>query len=777
MNLSGSKRGSTLLLVLAMLSILFLIGAALSYTTRLEGQASANYGELTQARMAAATGLPTAAPLMAAASQSVTTTLQPWYTAPAAWSSAARANGNANGTAKTNVREQVSTLRALGVNVQKHGSSFHLAPQAMFSIGDLSARVNLNAVQSEEALARYLESILPNGGAYASQRAKVLFARQGGDSVSTAPQRLDLRRSSAEPRIENLAELKVRAQGRNSAPLFSDAELRTLSSYLTVFSQSPELLNLTTTSSLPKLPLDSFTAESALETLKAAFPDKDSLLLAQFAANMADFADPDSIPTRMNAADGAANSPDLILGVEQAPLITEVYPDAATLVTAGDEGQFVEISNPWQKALILAGWQLKVAGGAATTLNVVLPAGGRLIITDNYDQPAEKSPPETGSFLSIFGARKDDALRKVIVNGAFELPDRDSFVTLEDAAGNLVDVFNYGNTGTMDSRISFQREDPRLRLATAAQATPFLETAGGEYQAKMSIAAEAWKSGNMGSISPTDLFSVSSAYVAAGAGSGPRAGNQGTQAFPWQMPLLTVSGGKDGPNEQHGPTTNLDLRLIDAFTNVPATSTTKELTPQQVVAQERRIPRRPQFRSAQGRAAGNPTGLSTNQPGTSQPSSSSRSVAANADDNTATGTRYAYGKINLNTCTKSALLAIDLDLDSKPWPDQQLIEKFESYRLRKIADKEVPFLNVSDFVAEFFPDLTHDELPLVESLLSQVTVNSSAFEVVAENRLSPEELAETSRKLSKRRPAVARARWIVALDEKPYSLLNFATVP
>jgi len=41
--------------------------------------------------------------------------------------------------------------------------------------------------------------------------------------------------------------------------------------------------------------------------------------------------------------------------LEETPLITEVYPDAATSV-GGDEGQFVEIYNPWNHPITMTNW-------------------------------------------------------------------------------------------------------------------------------------------------------------------------------------------------------------------------------------------------------------------------------------------------------------------------------------------------------------------------------------------------------------------------------------
>ena len=61
-----SRSGSTLIIVLIILSLLALIAATLSFTSRLETISSANFSEGIQARMAAATGLETARSLLPA---------------------------------------------------------------------------------------------------------------------------------------------------------------------------------------------------------------------------------------------------------------------------------------------------------------------------------------------------------------------------------------------------------------------------------------------------------------------------------------------------------------------------------------------------------------------------------------------------------------------------------------------------------------------------------------------------------------------------------------
>src|SRR5690606_3549172 len=129
------------------------------------------------------------------------------------------------------------------------------------------------------------------------------------------------------------------------------------------------------------------------DTLRLAFPDKNEALLLQYAANLADFSDDDDEPTILDRDGNVITGIDLnnpaalrnyTIGVEQVPLISEVYPDSLTSLGFADAGQFVEIANPWNRSVSLQGWTIRTSGGGSVTLAATLPANGYLVITDNY---------------------------------------------------------------------------------------------------------------------------------------------------------------------------------------------------------------------------------------------------------------------------------------------------------------------------------------------------------------------------------------------------------
>ena len=142
-------------------------------------------------------------------------------------------------------------------------------------------------------------------------------------------------------------------------------------------------------------------------------------------------------------------------------------------------------------------------------------------------------------------------------------------------------------------------------------------------------------------------------------------------------------------------------------------------------------------------------------------------------------TAFSYGKINVNTCSKYALLGLDLQSVNGADSSAGLIEKFEGYRLSQGRQSVAPFVNVSDFVAKMGTNISHSNLTVLDKITDQVSVGSSAFEIVATNRLSAEQQAalDGNDNASGSRPATATARWVISMDQKPYSIVDFSLVP
>jgi hypothetical protein len=231
-----------------------------------------------------------------------------------------------------------------------------------------------------------------------------------------------------------------------------------------------------------------------LDALQKAFPEKSFRLLAQVAADLQDAADRDGLPT-MIADPARRGLSGLVLGKGGSLRITEVYPDSETAGALGDAGQFVEVWNSSARPISLDGWTLGVAIGSNGTtptlgfpLTGLLPPGGYLVVTDNFDSPSEFSPPGTGSFLSVFGTRGDGVSRFGLQVRSLNLPDANGTIALFDPSGRMADVFCYGDGVEPNGRKSFQRTTPHDQLTQVLEASPFRgpDMAGG-------IFLEAWK--------------------------------------------------------------------------------------------------------------------------------------------------------------------------------------------------------------------------------------------------------------------------------------------
>ncbi|MDK2971239.1 MAG: Lamin Tail Domain [Candidatus Sumerlaeota bacterium] len=225
----------------------------------------------------------------------------------------------------------------------------------------------------------------------------------------------------------------------------------------------------------PLVDINRASAEELYEALVALYGDeKNPRLLMQYAVNIVDFRDADDTPTLYPGTSG----PEAILGAERTPFISEVYPDATSPNDEGDDGQFVELHNPWNQDIDVTGWQLRGAGGVFPLAGRIA-AGGYLILTDDIDNSLEdpdSATPGTGSLYDVFKVIPDGRSRRALAQAGFSLPDagRNIPVTLFNASGDLIDVFVYtADPRDSDGLYSFQRNNPLVRESARLRATPF----------------------------------------------------------------------------------------------------------------------------------------------------------------------------------------------------------------------------------------------------------------------------------------------------------------
>lgn len=650
---SFPQRGSTLILVLAVLSILVLLAATLSYTARLEEISSHNFADGIQSRMAAATGVGSFFLL----AEGQTTVGVPLWTAPAAvppfgdsgLGSAARQSPFTTGGMPVASRTSRMLANALGGRLDQtrgpiiipESETAQLAGQSSMAtnlmhmrVSDESAKININALGSwAEFRTANVSSVGSDGRAIPSTNLPAGGLATAAQSISLSDalyailssREVNYPRASPEM-AQRLAYAIVRyrygpdgqpgraavdddgdGSGRpqagaqnpfggtsQSAVLYSQSQqssvyagggvdesdefaadprlapkgddhpfrqvedllrvegmpsgvFQALRPYLTVFSAS-ERRTGPERNAPAQMDLNAATAGEIYQRLRLAVPAVPAQTIAQYVANIVDYRDGNSVP----AVFQLEGSTDPILGTEITPCITEVWPDSVTEEQHGDNGEFIEIYNPYDTALALSGWSLRIVGGARATLLGTLVPGGFLIVTDNYNgRNSPQTPDESagyGSFYRIFGAVPNTRNRLMIEVPTLDIPDRSGMIELRDAAGNLVDYFRYGGDAAGDLRKSYQRADPRLRVTHVARCTPYaLSATAGQSSVAGSgnlIPVHSIKNGPFQSA--LELFSICTTFA------GP---NESQQAIVWQMPTLS-----------YGRSDTLDERLVDLFT-------------------------------------------------------------------------------------------------------------------------------------------------------------------------------------------------------------------
>ncbi|MCD6386479.1 general secretion pathway protein GspK [Candidatus Sumerlaeota bacterium] len=331
-------------------------------------------------------------------------------------------------------------------------------------------------------------------------------------------------------------------------PGIDEKIFRAIAPYVTTFSASEEIYYLGT-KIYPKLNINYASVQEIYDVLSEYFPDKNELLLQQFAVNIADFRDPDDVPTVFPGSDTAMP----VIGVEITPYITEIYADSLTDTVDGDDGQFVELYNPYPMAIDIDGWEL-VVGGSSVRLTGKIAPEGFVIITDDYNEANDPSPEDEtehyGSFYDIFDQVPNKRTKRLIEEPDFNIPDNEGIVYLRDEEGNLIDYQAYKNGRYTGVSRTFQRNDPRVRYVEKLPPTPFQFDDNKKHQETLRITLK-----DVVAIqdrpfhSPGELMYVSSGFFDPATNS----------SQVWQEPSLKINIDSD----------KIDSRIIDLFTIAP----------------------------------------------------------------------------------------------------------------------------------------------------------------------------------------------------------------
>ncbi len=280
------------------------------------------------------------------------------------------------------------------------------------------------------------------------------------------------------------------------------------------------------------------------QVLMLRFPHAPQALIGQFTVNLIDRRDKDDLPTHADL--GGRN----YTGIEIAPCINEVCPDVSSFDEEGDDGQFVELFNPWNRSFNLSGWSIK-SMGPPTMLHGSIPAKGYLVITDDFNNDSDPTPedgPEQGSFYAIFGRVPTSNHRRLIEFESLDLANDQGEIQLLNPQGDVIDIFTWENGRWSGAPMSFQRVDPRLRSSGRKLATPLGPNHGSnmEARAKRNIRIQE-ENQNKPFHSTLDVMLISSAYI------GGIDGQDDTE-YAWRLPVLNAR-----------DSTELDVRLIDCF--------------------------------------------------------------------------------------------------------------------------------------------------------------------------------------------------------------------
>lgn len=332
-------------------------------------------------------------------------------------------------------------------------------------------------------------------------------------------------------------------------PGFTPEIVEALRPYVTVFSVSRSGSNLSEGegAGLGLISLDPNTAtpEEIFSLLRTQYPDQPEELIGQYVANLVDRRDQDNVPSELTLG----NLGETYTGIEVTPYLNEVAPDVATFTEDGDDGQFVEIFNPYTQDFDLTGWRIET-GTSTVYLRGTLTGGSYLVLTDDYDDSNDPEPEEEagfGSLYDVFGVVAVTLNDRVQEQETFDLHDQQGIVKLYDNQDNLVDSFAYTDGQFNGANMSFQRIDPRVRHQVHALATPLNDNAGytpATFDEEAGLALyEALHNGPFRS--PVEMMLVSTSYAPAG---------ETVTTLEWRFPSIHA--------DVEG---NLDIRVIDLF--------------------------------------------------------------------------------------------------------------------------------------------------------------------------------------------------------------------
>ncbi len=536
--LGRRRRGSTLLIVIALLSVLILLAATLMYTSRLEVISSRNFSQSIQNNGSALTGVQQAAEtLKAELPYGAVSNFTLNYNVPDA---TRRRTGSSGGSVEVASTGNVSLSKA-APRAPLNFTSGITTDTSHVTIEDLSGRVNVNTADAEtlERLFALMVSRDASLGINPAAVASAVVAERLGPDNTPGELNFDDNQNAGSG-LENLTsscpilptgsfstntlDVAVPTSGRQSIPYLCSGDERedkieqiltgvdegeerlgdpryaafgddriygSLEELLLVPGFTPELLAAArpymTTFSMAEhkrldptglgkpttlVDLNQACVEDIYDALVEEYgDDKDDMLLRQFACNIVDWRDGDRRPTTM--ANSESNG--FVIGFERTPIITEIYPDSVSPDGDGDDGEYIEIHNPWPETFDLTGWRVRLLpGGTTISLTGTIRPNGYLIITDDYRDDLDG---DGFTFFGTFGAIgtvEGIPTRNILEVPTLDIPNSGRIrVQLEERTGFLVDELVARINSGLTNLSSYQRQTPHVHEVATARATPF----------------------------------------------------------------------------------------------------------------------------------------------------------------------------------------------------------------------------------------------------------------------------------------------------------------
>lgn len=794
--LPGRRRGSTILIVLALLSVLVLVATTLTFTSRLEVISSQNFADGLQGR---ASGVSSLQALTKQAALNLD-------------GDAASHLDFAIAATDPELLERVRKNIPGGENLSKSQIAVQLHRQgirtstSLVTFNDASARININTADRETLgrlfsevfsrndinasagdLARRIvehressekseptvmpASFVPLHGRSLAQiweedelkdnRSSNNFASGlpfvGRQQYSYVPE--EMRSPGAlsaffEGRdARSRHEPDLRLPARNGERRFSAVSeigyldgftpeiVAALEPYLTIYSTStPTMSGRAALAGRSPLDINRATAEEIHEALRDLYGgSKEDNLLRQFAVNIVDARDGNSRRTSLPDSSGIG----VVLGLERVPFITEVYPNSVTPASQGNDGQFIEIYNPWDDSISLDGWTIR-AGAQSHPLRGVLPSRGFLIVTDDFDNTqdpqASDEVPGTGSFYDIFNMVPQGTHRRLIEHPNLSLPHGMGrhVIELHDDRGNLVDQFTYRVTDPTQVFQSYQRYNIFLDESTLGNPTPFtLGYLDSDLTAEMAERLRHMpKDGPFTDV--MELFDVFAGYANPGGQRGRR----------WGFPVAATPNSSNPEHRQLADDpTKIDGRIIDIFTVEP-------------------LERPGRDELAKGLAAIHRKPSRNNSGETVTPTRDKALITKAAVGVTPRGTRH--GLVNVNTAPTAVLRAVgftDLQAERMVSARQSLEDQF----LNGSATEWVLWRTPSDLLVDervwgrIDPERPGPLLQQAGPLFRRISTGSAAFFLEGQ-ALSPEDSQRVTR-------SGAKVQALIALDKERPGLL------